>query len=305
MSLITNIIRKIWRNVFHPTLGEIWCLHRVVPQRSLMPENRELEITPEYLEELIIKNKQSGFEFCDLDYIIQSKSLLRKWYSQGKYIHISFDDGFRDIFDYAYPILKKHHIPFTIYLTTDFPDQKAVIWWIILETILMHNEDIRLNTGEIFSCRDMQSKIDLYSVLSKRIYNSDQKPLDAFLSMFSIANITDLKRIQKEYTLTWDQILTMSTEGLCTIGSHAVSHPDLRKISDIELQYELNESKRIIEARIHKPVLHFSYPHSFWNTKIKSALLHAGFQTAAIGYDGVIRSNHDRYCLHRRYVTQL
>ena len=67
--MITKLRNKI-SHLFHPIQGEIWCLHRVVEKRSDYPSNRELEITPDYLERLITEYKSlislltMGFATC-------------------------------------------------------------------------------------------------------------------------------------------------------------------------------------------------------------------------------------------------
>ena len=99
--------------LFHPIQGEIWCLHRVVEKRSDYPSNRELEITPDYLERLITNYKSEGFEFTSIDQLVRSKSLIPK-----KQVNISFDDGFRDVYQNSFPVFIKYNIPFTLYLTT-------------------------------------------------------------------------------------------------------------------------------------------------------------------------------------------
>ena len=50
--LIQKIRRKAFK-VLHPVVGEMWCLHRIVEERSPMPSNRELEVTPAFLEKKI------------------------------------------------------------------------------------------------------------------------------------------------------------------------------------------------------------------------------------------------------------
>ena len=111
-----NRIKNKLLHFLHPIQGEIWCLHRVVEHRSVYHSNRELEITPEYLETLILSHK-AQYSFESIDSVLDSKSLIRR-----KRINISFDDGFEDIYTTAFPILKKYSIPFTIYLTTGFPE---------------------------------------------------------------------------------------------------------------------------------------------------------------------------------------
>jgi peptidoglycan/xylan/chitin deacetylase (PgdA/CDA1 family) len=254
---ISKIQNRIFK-LFHPIQGEIWCLHRVLPQRSFISRNRELEITPEYFEKLIITNKNLGFEFCSLDEIHSSKLPFFRFAFQKKFINISFDDGFYDIYKYAYPILKKHSIPFTIYLTTNFADKKALIWWVLLDRIIMEHDEITLGDGERFSCNNLNKKINTYEIIAERIFASEINPLESFKIMF-INYLNDYADRSNNLTLSWGQITEMSKEGLCTIGSHTVTHPNLIKVSDLDLLFELEESIRIINYKIKKDVSHFSY----------------------------------------------
>lgn len=116
-----NLRRKI-HNLLHPFVGEIWCLHRVVLERSPYPSNRELEITPDYLEKLITERTTHGYSFVDTDTFVDHATHCC---TGRKLINITFDDGFSDIYTNAYPILKRYNIPFTIYVSTDMPDGKA------------------------------------------------------------------------------------------------------------------------------------------------------------------------------------
>jgi peptidoglycan/xylan/chitin deacetylase (PgdA/CDA1 family) len=303
MYLYINKIRNRIFKLFYPIQGEIWCLHRVLPQRSLFPGNRELEITPEYFEELIVKSKNLGFEFCSIDEIYKSKLPCFRFAFKKKFVNISFDDGFHDIFHYAYPILKKHNIPFTIYLTTNFPDKKALIWWVLLERIIMDYDEITLGNGEKFICNGLKEKIALYEIIANRIFTSEINSLELFKNLF-INYLNDYAVWFDSLTLNWDQIAEMCEEGLCTIGSHSVTHPNMIKISDADLKFELEESIKIVKNKIRKDVFHFSYPHSFWSPEVEEAVKQTGFKTAVMGYGGSIRWRDNKYKLPRKYIVQ-
>ena len=281
MNLLQSLKRKIYK-ITHPIVGEIWCLHRVVPRRSDFKRNRELEITPDYLEQLIQQYLGNGSKFTDIDTVIKNIShygMPRK----HKLVNISFDDGFQDVYTYAYPILKKYNIPFTIYLTTDFPDKKADLWWLKLEQIVEDN--------------------DQYEQVCEQIYTSRENMLDAFKQYVEESGCQAEDKID-EWALSWDQIKEMVESGLCTIGSHTSSHPGLTRISSNEVLRELIESKHIIETRLHIKVRHFSYPHSMQNEAIVRLVKQAGYQTATLGYGGAIRKGDNPYSLNRIYIVQ-
>lgn len=273
--------RKI-HNFVHPIQGEIWCLHRVVHQRSIFPSNRELEITPQYLEKLITERIQQGFKFITIDNLISNLGNNRWDLRRKKCINISFDDGFRDVYDNAFPIFKKYNIPFTIYLVSDFPKGKSDLWWIQLEKLV--NNDV-----------------PSFERLIKSFYKSERNMRDL---MHEQTNSTPDFGLCEQLSLTWDQVNEMIESGLCTIGCHSMSHPALTRITNEELMAELTESKHIIENHIHTTVKHFSYPHSMENLMIQSLLQELGYISATIGYGGNIRKGHYPFKLNRKYIVQ-
>lgn len=298
---ILNMIEKIFRKInklLHPVIGEIWCLHRVVPSRSIFIENRELEITPEYLEKLISDCQSNGYSFLSIDDVVANLSkftLVKK-----KNINISFDDGFEDIYSYAYPIFLKNKIPFTIYLTTDFPDKKVNLWWITLENIILENDKIELLDNRVFECKNEKQKKEVYTLLISEIFNSKLPTFDAFKSMFGSDCKTDLAGL----LLNWEQLKEMVDSGLCTIGSHTVTHPNLTKLETTDVLEELRKSKKYIADKLNCEVNHFSYPHSFQNEKVQKLVEEEGYITATLGYGGTILRGDNPFLLKRNYIVQ-
>lgn len=270
-----NGIRKRLSHLIHPIQGEIWCLHRIVDKRSDYPSNRELELTTDYLESLILKHIAEGFSFVTIDSILQGTSIFPQ-----KRINISFDDGFKDVYTNAFPIFRKYHIPFTLYLSTDFPEGKADIWWIQLEKISSKEE---------------------FEQLMKAIYDSG---LPMAERMHDLTGTTPDMELCHSLSLSWEDIQEMLKSGLCTIGSHTVSHPGLTRISPEKRQFELRESKRIIKERTGIDAVHFSYPHSLQDNAVKKEVSDSGYVSAALGFGGCVRKNDDKYLLHRKYIIQ-
>ena len=118
-------LRRKLHNLTHPILGQILMLHRVVEHRS-EDANRELEVTPQFLEQTIGNYLQQGYRFVSID---EACAIIAKGCSKQPFVCLTFDDGYRDTFDLAYPLLKGHNIPFAVYVTTGFVDQTASVWW--------------------------------------------------------------------------------------------------------------------------------------------------------------------------------
>ena len=116
--ILKKIHRKLYK-LFHPVIGEIWMLHRVVEHRSEKPEQRELEVTPDWLEERIVEYRKRGYCFAPIDNLP----------ARGKWVCLTFDDGYRDNYTLAYPMLKRLQVPFAVYVSTGFVDNHFPMWW--------------------------------------------------------------------------------------------------------------------------------------------------------------------------------
>ena len=105
-------IRKYWYKLTHPELGEVWQLHRVTDKQSVQERMRPYEITPKRLETLIEEYHDKGYEFVSIVKVTERM----KGKKGKKFVAITLDDGYADNYEIAYPIFKKHNIPFCIYV---------------------------------------------------------------------------------------------------------------------------------------------------------------------------------------------
>ena len=62
---------------------------------------------------------------------------------QRRFACITFDDGYRDLMQWAYPVLRKHDVPFALYVPTSFPDRIGELWWLALERVVAENQRSR------------------------------------------------------------------------------------------------------------------------------------------------------------------
>ena len=113
-------LKKYLFNLTHPVLGEVWELHRVTQEQSENKEQQDFEITPERFEKLIVQYKSKDWHFISVNELadrINNKQI------KGKFVVITFDDGYEDNYQNALPILEKHNIPFCIFITKNYIEQ--------------------------------------------------------------------------------------------------------------------------------------------------------------------------------------
>ena len=266
---------KIWRKLFrlsHVIQGEIWCLHRVVKPRSPQPSNCDLEISPDYLLQLISEKRRQRYSFVSMDDLLNNSQYLLP----RKRIVISFDDGFADIYTNAFPILRKLNVPFILFLSPAFMERETYPWWLQLE--YCYSDPLE------------------YEHELKKIFDD---PMDMQLHYEK-----DYPLYQPDKMLTWPQIEEMIQSGLCTIGAHGTHHNSLIRIDGKSAKTELLESKKRLEERLKIQVQHMSYPNSEQNASVQQLVKEVGFLSACIGYGGSIRRGDNPFCLNRKYITQ-
>ena len=123
-------------------VGVILTLHHVRPPRpERFQPNRLLEITPQFLEDVVRDLRRAQLDLVSLD---EMHRRLTERDFRRHFVCITIDDGYRDTLEWAYPILKRHAVPFAVYIPTSFPDRLGELWWLALEAVIARNNHINL-----------------------------------------------------------------------------------------------------------------------------------------------------------------
>lgn len=239
-------------------LASIIALHRVgVADPSKLSVNEEMKVSPTVLENWILQLQAKGHEFISIEALWRHLVAGR---STGKFIVFTLDDGYLDNYTQAYPLFKKHNIPFTIYLTTSFPDQTAKMWWFALEDILLSSDDIRLSSGQVYETSTQQEKVDAFLAIRRLILNPFEKePLSCMAELFA-EHAVDWRAYSRQHALTWAQVKALSEDPLVTLGGHTMLHASLAQLSEAELVEDVSGAHARIAAFTGQPVEHFAYP---------------------------------------------
>ena len=202
-----------------------------------------------------------NYKIISLDEIV--KRVIKKR-SLRRCIAITFDDGFRDNYENAYPILKRYNVPATIFLTTGYIENRTAPWFIKLRYIFMKTEQTHFelsHKGTTISC-PMRTRNEKFAASGKAMTYLKNCPDEERLPLLDrLCEELELNECQglDNLMLTWDQIKEMARHGI-SFGAHTVNHPILSRISIEMAKKEIQESKRTIEAIIGKPVTIFAYP---------------------------------------------
>ena len=147
-------------------VGAILTLHHVRPPRpDRFQPNRLLEVTPRFLAGVVKLLKRSRVDVISLD---EMHRRMRARDFGRRFVCLTFDDGYRDNLEHAYPILRDAGFPFAVYVPTSFPDRLGELWWLALEAVIARQQRIGLvidGENRSFDCRTVAEKRALYDEL--------------------------------------------------------------------------------------------------------------------------------------------
>ena len=243
-------------------VGALLTLHHVRPPRpgGFQP-NRLLEVNPDFFERVIRRLRRSGADLVSLDEM--HRRMIERDFKR-RFVCITFDDGYRDNLDFAYPILKKYEVPFAIYVATGFIDRVGEMWWLALEAVIAQNKLLGLRLdGEdrLFNCQTTEEKYATYDYLYWWLRRREsEEELRQVVREFSARYDVDVGRFCHDLCMTWQELDTLANDPLVTIGAHTVNHVMLAKVSERNVAAELANSRDVIEAALGVKPQHFAYP---------------------------------------------
>jgi len=99
--------------------------------------------------------------------------------------------------------------------------------------------------------------------------------------------------------LTKEQLHAVVESGLVDIGAHTVHHLSLPNLSNSEMEYEIKESKKLLEDELGVTVTSFAYPNGAFNVQIADIVEDSKFRLAVSTIPGIEHSEESRYFLYR------
>lgn len=241
--------------------GVIFMLHRVRPEtpRAFDP-NRILQVTPEFLESVVVTTREAGFDVIALDDL---RARLEQG-SERPFACFTLDDGYLDNLEHAYPIFKRHAVPFTIYVPTSFADGHADLWWVTLARVLRKAPHITLamnGEGRYFPLATVAEKEAAYQEIYWWLRSIPEKIARAAVAELAATRGIDPRDSAKGALMSWDDLRELAQEPLATIGAHTKGHYALAKLPEQEARAEMAGSIKRLEKELGRPCRHFSYPY--------------------------------------------
>ena len=216
---------------------------------------------------------------------------------KGRYVMVSFDDGYRDNYEVAFPVLKRERIPGTFFIATGFLDDTPLAWWDrIAYTVRTAGEaglrqlPERLETwGTPLTLSDPASRELAIKTVLKTYYRLPSTKTAAFLAdLREITAVDAPDGLTDDLWMTWGNVRELRLAGM-GIGAHTVTHPLLARLGPAEQVEEIRGCKERLLAAAGVRTRGFAYPvgsPDSFTTMTRAILLANGFDLAFSFYGG-------------------
>ncbi|MDZ7265874.1 MAG: polysaccharide deacetylase family protein [candidate division KSB1 bacterium] len=229
---------------------------------------------------------------------------------------ITFDDGFRNNYTVAAPILKKYGLPATIFLATAYVSSpKLGLWtervdWLLQSATLPVLEFSFGNEVQhlaLQTTRDRMIASDRVRDYLKRLPPAEREQAISALQA-RLGRVREIDRsLEERYAfLTWDQARELQ-QAQITFGSHTHTHAILSSLSMAEAHFELTESRRLIEAELRTACTLFSYPNGSvrdFSRRDLELVQKLGYAAAVSQLPGYNDRNTDLFALRRINISR-
>ena len=222
-------------------------------------------------------------DYLSRHYQFLSLSKLLDCYEQHQSIPsnsavITFDDGFRDNFTNAYPILQQYHVPATVFLATGCVSSGDLPWPQQVGYMFQKTEVDRV-------CHITTKEVPV-TLRSSRDRNVARRTVREVLGCMSrverersVAELSELLQVDipRDRMLTWDLVKTMQNGGI-EFGAHSFSHPWMALLSPEEARWEMEASLHDIQHRCGMTRPPFVFPAGSFTPDLVKMAISAGFR---------------------------
>lgn len=199
------------------------------------------------------------FTVCSLDRIVEG---IQSGDLPANAIAVTFDDGYRDNYVNAFPILSQYSIPATIFLATGAIDGD-ILWHDRLFSLFR-----KTKVGHMDGFDSRLDKLPLITVEEK--LEAQRRVLDMLWSMNDQERKASIQRLSRclnvsadsEFDglmMTWGEVVEMHRNGI-DFGAHTVNHPILSRLPESSAAREITDSVKTIENKLGTQVRSFAYP---------------------------------------------
>jgi len=299
-------LTRAWR-AFHRGSVPVLMLHGVLPEEEARPFNSTGKfVNPRELEELL-ECMSRQFKVMPMDAFIEALGSRARFDNQ---MLVTFDDGYQNVYDHAFPLLRRMGIPFTVFVATGFTDSTATLWTDKVEFALFSSEKKTLGAGVLPRELSLDGPVKRHAavtLIKEALKGRTREEADRLVaSLFDELGFDpDDAGLKPVRFMSSEEIAEMAAAGV-TFGGHSVTHPILSKESAERAGAEVGQCKRTLEEVTRRAVRCFAYPNGRredFNESTKRQLADAGYSVAFTTIHGLYAPGDDPFEIRRIAVV--
>jgi peptidoglycan/xylan/chitin deacetylase (PgdA/CDA1 family) len=214
---------------------------------------------------------------------------------KGRHVLLTFDDGYRDNYQLAFPLLRSHGLTASFFLATGFIDRPHVAWWDEIAWMTRRAQSGQLAAGEWLDTplalggAEQDAAIAELLRVYKRLPEARTGPYLEFLGEATGAGRCGLGEAA-EMWMTWEMARELRDAGM-SIGGHTATHPLLAQTSPERQAEEIATCARRLREELDEEMRWFAYPvgsPDAFSATTKDILLRQQVELAFSFYGGYV-----------------
>jgi peptidoglycan/xylan/chitin deacetylase (PgdA/CDA1 family) len=251
-----------------------------------------------------------NFDVISFGDLLQCEREDRRWPARA--LIVTFDDGYRDNYTNAFPVLSHLGLSATIFLASGHIGEEKLFWWDRVAYLIKHTRMQEVSLPEVsaqpFLMTDPRERRACTESLLAWLKRVGEETRRGFVkNLGQRLGVEIPATLARGMHLSWDEVRQMADGGI-EFASHTVTHPILAQTDEAQLRHEICESKETIEQRTGRQVLAFAFPagrRERFNKRSVEIVAECGYQYAVAYDEGVVKeNNYDRYTLPRIHVER-
>ena len=218
---------------------------------------------------------------------------------------MTFDDGYRDNYLHAFPVVRNLSLPMTIFLATDAIGTGRTLWHDRVFSAFRETKAPDLtgfdSSVEQVRLGSLPQRILAMEKVLAILRQLDEAERNQRISLLCRCLAVEERRVDHNLMLSWDDVRLMSRDHV-SFGSHTASHPILARVSAEETEAQLVRSCEAIRQHLGQQPMTFAYPNGTkadFNNVTKQILKRLGFTCAVTTEFGINEPGADMFELKR------
>jgi peptidoglycan/xylan/chitin deacetylase (PgdA/CDA1 family) len=196
---------------------------------------------------------------------------------------VTFDDGYRDMYEHAFPVLKRKGIPAAVFVVTDWIDRTSALYHDRLYLLLTRDwpaaREVLVDLGVVTAEQSVRGPSEPFGALRHLLTTLSQEGLARVTAALEEKLAVDTGRLDGLRPLSWTMLAEMHRAGI-TVGSHTRTHALLTRESTERMLEETAGARRDLEERLGTAIKHFAYPDGAFDAETVETVAQAGYRFA-------------------------